>query len=89
MVGIPIVAAIFFFIREVRHRFREADDDVTTYWIRVGATTGLVAISLQEFVEFSLQMPGNAVLFAVLAAIAIHRPASKRRDTGLPAPVVR
>jgi hypothetical protein len=29
---------------------------------------------LQESVEFSLQMPANAVLFAVLCAIAVHRP---------------
>jgi len=44
-----------------------------SYWLRVGATTGLLAIGLQETVEFSLQMPGNAALFAVLAGIALHR----------------
>jgi hypothetical protein len=44
----------------------------------------LVAIAFQEFVEFSLQMPGNAVLFTVLAAIAIHRPPSKRPEMGPP-----
>jgi len=47
--------------------------DSMTYWLRVGATTGLLAIGLQETVEFSLQMPGNAALFAVLAGIALHR----------------
>jgi hypothetical protein len=40
--------------------------------VRVGAVTGLAAIALQETVEFSLQMPGNAVLFAVLCGIALH-----------------
>jgi hypothetical protein len=39
----------------------------------VGAVIGLVAIGLQSIFEFSLQMPGNAALFAVLAAIALHR----------------
>lgn len=82
LVGIPITVAVFFFGREVRRRFREGADDVTTYWIRVGATTGLVVIALQEFVEFSLQMPGNAVLFTVLAAIAIHRPPPGRVQSG-------
>jgi hypothetical protein len=38
----------------------------------VGATTGLVAIALQSLVEFSLQMPGNAVMAATLIAIALH-----------------
>ena len=32
-----------------------------------------VAIALQSAVEFSLQMPGNAVLFVVLCAAALHR----------------
>jgi O-antigen ligase len=77
LVVIPVMAAIVLFFREVRRRFREGADDLTTYWIRVGATTGLLAIALQEFVDFSLQMPGNAILFTVLAAIAIHRPATR------------
>jgi hypothetical protein len=34
---------------------------------------GLVAVALQSLVEFSLQMPGNAVLFTVLAAVALHQ----------------
>jgi hypothetical protein len=42
------------------------------YWIRFGAATGLAAIAIQSAVEFSLQMPGNAVLFVVLCAIALH-----------------
>jgi len=50
---------------------------VTTYWVRVGAVTGLLAIALQETAEFSLQMPGNAALFVGLAAIAIHRAPQK------------
>ncbi len=53
------------------------------YWIRFGAATGLAAIAIQSAVEFSLQMPGNAVLFVVLCAIALHErvPAV---DTGRP-----
>lgn len=38
----------------------------------MGAVTGLLAIALESTVEFSLQMPGNAALFAVIAGLAIH-----------------
>jgi O-antigen ligase len=75
LLGIPAAWLLFVLIREIRRRFREPTDDTMGYWLRVGATTGLVAIALQETVEFSLQMPGIAALFVVVAAIAI-RPAS-------------
>ncbi len=81
-----VLVAIFFLGREIRRRFRENADDPTTYWIRVGATTGLVAIAFQELVEFSLQMPGNATLFAVVAAIAIW-PAGSSTGSEDPDPV--
>jgi O-antigen ligase len=70
---LPACAAIAFFIRDIRRRFREAPREGMTYWLRVGAVIGLVAIALQSIVEFSLQMPGNAALFALLAAVALHR----------------
>jgi O-antigen ligase len=73
LVGVPILILIVLFVREVRNRFRAQTDDSRTYWIRVGAVTGLLAVALQDMVEFSLQMPGNATLFSVLAAIAVHR----------------
>ena len=78
LVGIPILLTLIVFIREVRRRFREAQDDTMSYWLRTGAVTGLVAIALQEVVEFSLQMPGNALLFVVLAAIAIRHAPPRR-----------
>jgi hypothetical protein len=71
LLGIPAAWLLFVLIREIRRRFRERTDDTMEYWLRVGATTGLAAIALQETVEFSLQMPGIAALFAVVAAIAI------------------
>ena len=73
LVGVPIVAAFALTVRDVRRRFRKRADDTMTYWLRVGAVTGLLAIALQETVDFSLQMPGNAALFVVLMAIAMHR----------------
>ena len=44
---------------------------------------GIVSILLQEIGDFSLQMPGNAVMFAVLLALAVRHPsASRRMETG-------
>ena len=74
LVTIPIAITLLLFIREVRRRFQEGDDHARTYWLRVGAVTGLCAIAAQATLDFTLQMPGAAVLFVVLAAIAIHRP---------------
>jgi hypothetical protein len=42
---------------------------------------GLVAIGIQETVDFSLRIPANAFLFATLAAVAIapvHGPGDRR-----------
>jgi O-antigen ligase len=72
LVGLPILLCVGIFVNEVRIRMRDPPGS-TAWWLRRGAITALVAISLQEVVEFSLQMPGNAVLFAVVAAIAIHQ----------------
>ena len=73
LLGIPALAAAIFFVRGVWRRFRERADDTLGYWLRFGAVTGVLAIALQSAVEFSLQMPGNAVLFVVLCAAALHR----------------
>jgi O-antigen ligase len=74
LLGVPALIAVLLFARAVWHRFRQSSDDRLSYWLRFGATTGLVAIALQAAVEFSLQMPGNAVMFVVLCAAALHRP---------------
>jgi hypothetical protein len=52
----------------------------TSWWLRRAAVAAIVAIGLQETVEFSLQMPGNAALFAVVCALALHPPREARSD---------
>ncbi len=74
LLGLPLILTIVAFGRQVAIRLRERPGGRGTHWLRVGAVTGLAAIGLQETVDFSLQMPGNAALFVVLAAIAVHRP---------------
>jgi O-antigen ligase len=73
LIGLPVLFTLGIFVRDVRRRFKEAPKQGTTYWLRVGAVIGLVSIALQSLVEFSLQMPGNAAMFAMLGAIALHR----------------
>ena len=77
LLTVPAAFAVIVFARAVRRRFAR-ETSTSTYWIRRGAVVGLFAIALQEIVEFSLQMPGNAFLFAVLCAIALHRTPSQR-----------
>lgn len=73
LVALPLVLTLLLFTAEVWRRFQDARDDVFGYWLRLGAVTGIVAMAFQETVEFSLQMPGNAVLFVLLAAVAVRR----------------
>jgi len=85
LLGIPIAGAILAFAVDVRRQFRASSG--SSYWIRLGAVMGLVAIAVQTTVEFSLQMPGNAALFAVLCGIALHRdPRLHLRRDRMPTP---
>ena len=86
LVALPVALCLLFFIREVYRRGRADQLSTTSWWLRRGAVTGLIAIALQESVEFSLQMPGNAVLFALLCAVALHRPQPQHRPEAEPGP---
>lgn len=72
LLSLPILIVVGCFVREVRRRF-ERERTGSGYWIRLGACYGLLAIAIQSAVDFSLQMPGNAALFSVLAGIALHQ----------------
>jgi O-antigen ligase len=75
LVAVPVAAAMALVVAGIRHRFRR-DDPPAAYWLRAGATAGLAGIAVQSTLDFSLQMPGNAMMFAVLLAIALHRPST-------------
>ena len=84
ILAVAALAAAATLAWRIRRAFAEPQTP-SVYWIRTGATVGLVAIAVQELSDFSLQMPGNAVLFVVLAAIALHRPRRSRRASEPPA----
>ena len=48
-------------------------DRTAVFWIRAGAASGMLAVAVQSIWDTGLRMPANAVLFALLAAIALHR----------------
>ena len=77
LLALPALVCLAFFGRDVLRRFRE-DCGTSSYWIRAGAVISIVAIALQSIVEFSLQMPGNAALFAVICGIALHKGPGRR-----------
>ena len=73
LVGVPalLTAATFLLL----FRRRVVEDNTHNVLVRAGAGAGMAAAMLQSFWETGLRMPANAMLFAVLAAIATHTPA--------------
>jgi hypothetical protein len=47
-------------------------DRTAVFWIRAGAASGMLAVAVQSVWDTGLRMPANAVLFSLLAAIALH-----------------
>jgi O-antigen ligase len=74
LVVLPALACLGVLVRNV-WRTMSAEPGSMAWWLRAGAVASLVAIACQETVDFSLQMPGNAVLFIVVCATALHTPA--------------
>jgi O-antigen ligase len=70
-VALPLSVAACAFIATVFARLRE--DSSATYWIRAGAATGVAGALLQSVWEVGLAAPANALLFAAVCAIAVHR----------------
>lgn len=80
IVGVPVLVMLGTMALTVRRRFRSGDDDPMTSWLRAGSLAGIAGIAAQSIVEFSLQMPGNAAMFALLLALALHRPSRRSLD---------
>ena len=59
-------------VRQIVRALRR--DESPLSWIRVGAASGMVAIAVQGIWDTGLIMPANAILFALLAASAVHEP---------------
>ena len=78
LLGAPAVAAIVAFVLLFRRRM--ARDRSASVWLRIGAATAIVAVAVQSYWETGLRMPANGLLFALAAAIAVHRPAESETN---------
>jgi O-antigen ligase len=70
LVGVPATFAMGALIALFTRRLKE--DGGRDYLVRAGAVAGIAAVMVQSFWETGLRMPANAMLLAVLAAIATH-----------------
>ena len=73
-----VLAAGLFAVTASRSLKQDLSSD---YLIRAGACAGIAGVLVQSIWETGLTMPANALLFAVLAAIVIHNPATDQRAT--------
>ena len=72
MLGIPVLLGLFTLLREAGARVK--DDESGMYYVRAGALCGLAGVAAQSLFETGLTTPANAILAAIVAAIAIHIP---------------
>ena len=70
LLSVPM--AVVFAVGAVGIAGRLREDRSAAFWIRAGATSGLLAVAVQSVWETGLHLPANAVLFAILAAVALH-----------------
>lgn len=79
LVAVPAVVAMAALALAVRRNLRAARAEARGYWIRAGAAVGVTAVAVQETLEFSLQIPANALLFCTLTAIALTPTSSSKQ----------
>lgn len=80
LVAVPAAMTLILLVITIGARTRSISEHASEYWIRMGAIAGLIAIAAQELTDFSLQIPANAVLFAVVGGIALRVPTSEKRE---------
>jgi O-antigen ligase len=70
LLAAPAALAIVAGVAAIAARLRA--DRTAVFWIRIGAVAGLIAVAVQSIFDTSLRTPADGVLFAVVAAIALH-----------------
>jgi O-antigen ligase len=81
--GAPAFLALLAGAYGVIARLRQ--DGTPVFWIRAGAAAGLAAAAVQSVWNTGLRMPASGALFAVAAAMALHRPHHDQIVTSAPA----
>jgi putative inorganic carbon (hco3(-)) transporter len=67
---VPVAVALIAGAYQIGRRLRL--DDTPIVWLRIGAASGMLAVAVQSVWDTGLRMPANAVLFALIAAVAVH-----------------
>lgn len=70
--ALALAAAAVLLARQLR------TDRSAIFWVRAGAIAGIAAAAVQSVWDTALRTPANGVLFAVVAAIALHDPRKGR-----------
>ena len=72
LLAVPAAIALIAGVALIARRL--GGDRTPFFWLRAGAASGLVAVAVQSIWDTGLRTPANGVLFAVVAAIALHEP---------------
>ena len=72
LLAVPATIALLAGMVLIVYRLRS--DRTPIFWLRAGAISGLIAVAIQSIWDTGLRTPANGVLFAVIAAIALHEP---------------
>ena len=78
LIAFAVLAAIIVGASLVVQHLRT--DSARTFWIRAGALGALVGVGAQSMWDTALRMPANGVLFAIIAAVALHAPTVRTSD---------
>ena len=78
LLAIPLLLACQAWLRQAATALRS--DASGMYFVRAGACCGLAGAAAQSIWETGLTTPANAVLAAILAAIAVHAPIRSDRQ---------
>ena len=76
LVAVPAVLALAAAIAMLARHLRT--DRSAIFWVRAGAIAAIAAAAVQSVWDTALRTPANGVLFAVVAAIALHDPRKGR-----------
>jgi O-antigen ligase len=72
LLAVPLAIVLAAAIAQLAARL--AHDRTPRFWTRAGAVAAMAGLAVQSVWDTALRMPANAVLFAVLAAVALHAP---------------
>ena len=70
LLALPAIVIAIAGASSLRSRLRA--DRTPIYWVRAGAVSALCAVAVQSLWETGLRVPANGLLFAVVAAVALH-----------------